>query len=238
MKLFLRTKVLAAALSVFAAGALFTACEEEMPPFLTLDQESVIASPEDSRFVIDVKSNVTWTVSCKADWVKVFGEQGDYKGSFEILIAANKTAGTRTAEVIVSGSGCTSFVNIIQTSGELSLVVPVKEYSAGKDASELAEDDIAFPIEAKYLAQMCVNLIMTYSPEKIILGGGVMERESLLKTIRSETVRLLGGYIQHDMIQKDMENYIVRPQLYPVSGLVGSWYLGMKALKKQNPAGS
>ena len=109
---------------------------------------------------------------------------------------------------------------------------------AGKDASELAEDDIAFTIEAKYLAQMCVNLIMTYSPEKIILGGGVMERGSLLKTIRNETVRLLGGYIQHDMIQKDMENYIVRPQLYPVSGLVGSWYLGMKALKKQNPAGS
>ena len=105
---------------------------------------------------------------------------------------------------------------------------------AGKDASELAEDDIAFTIEAKYLAQMCVNLIMAYSPEKIILGGGVMERESILKTIRNETIRLLGGYIQHDEILKNTDNYIVRPYLYPVSGLVGSWYLGMKALKNNN----
>lgn len=102
---------------------------------------------------------------------------------------------------------------------------------AGKDASELADDDIAFTIEAKYLAQMCVNLIMTYSPEKIILGGGVMERDSMFALVREETVRLLGGYIQHDAILKDIDNYIVKPKLYPVSGLVGSWYLGMKALK-------
>lgn len=108
---------------------------------------------------------------------------------------------------------------------------PAISKRAGRDASELPEDDIAFTIEAKYLAQMCVNLIMTYSPEKIILGGGVMERESLFDTIRGETIRLLGGYIQHDAILKDIDHYIVRPKLYPVSGLVGSRYLGMTALK-------
>ena len=102
---------------------------------------------------------------------------------------------------------------------------------AGKDASGLDADDPAFLLEAKYLAQMCANLVMTYSPEKIILGGGVMERESLLQTIRSETVRLLGGYIQHDRILKETDSYIVRPKLYPVSGLIGSYHLGMKALK-------
>lgn len=104
---------------------------------------------------------------------------------------------------------------------------------AGRDASELEDGDIAFTIEAKYLAQMCVNLIMTYSPEKIILGGGVMERENILRTVRSETVRLLGGYIQHDAILKDTDNYIVLPELYPISGLVGSRYLGMKALNRK-----
>lgn len=130
-------KALVVAIALFVTSYVFTSCKEEEPPFLSIDQESVISSPEDSRFVIDVKSNVTWTASCSADWVKVFGELGEYKGSFEILLAANKSAGTRTAEVIVSGGGCTAFVNIIQTSDNLSLVVPVKEYSAGKDASEV-----------------------------------------------------------------------------------------------------
>lgn len=130
-------KVLPAALALTLAGTVFTSCREEEPPFLILDQDSLVASPEDARFVIDVKSNVSWTASSTADWVKVFGENGDYKGSFEVLLAANKTAGTRTAEIIVTGDGCTATVSVIQTSGELSLVVPVKEYTAGKDASEV-----------------------------------------------------------------------------------------------------
>lgn len=102
---------------------------------------------------------------------------------------------------------------------------------AGKDASTLEDSDPVFSIEAKYLAQMCVNLIMTYSPERIILGGGVMERETLFSAIRKETIRLLGGYICHEEILNNIDNYIVRPKLYPISGLVGSWYLGLKALK-------
>ena len=98
------------------------------------------------------------------------------------------------------------------------------------NAKTLPDDHPIFDIEAYYLAQMCVNLILTLSPEKIILGGGVMAREKLFAKVRQETQRLLNGYIKCNAIINDIDNYIVAPALFPVSGLVGSYLLGKKAL--------
>ena len=101
---------------------------------------------------------------------------------------------------------------------------------AGTEAKNLPDDDPIFTLETDYLAQMCVNLIMVVSPEKIIIGGGVLEREYLLDRVRKETVRMLGGYVQAPEITAKIDSYIVLPELYPVSGLYGSWLLGMEAV--------
>jgi fructokinase len=98
------------------------------------------------------------------------------------------------------------------------------------DARDLPDDHPAFAIEAHYLAQMCVNLILTLSPEKIILGGGVLGRQGLLPMVRKETLRLLGGYVQAAAITENIDSYIVAPALFPVSGLAGSYLLGKQAL--------
>lgn len=100
----------------------------------------------------------------------------------------------------------------------------------GGDARELPDDHPTFAIEAHYLAQMCVNLILTLSPEKIILGGGVLGRQGLLPMVRRETLRLLGGYVQAAAITENIDSYIVAPALFPVSGLAGSYLLGKQAL--------
>ena len=92
----------------------------------------------------------------------------------------------------------------------------------GGDAKDLPDDHPTFAIEAYYLAQMCVNLIVTVSPERIILGGGVMQRQNLLPMVRAETVRLLNGYVQARAITEKIDEYIVAPELFPVRGLVGS----------------
>ncbi len=97
---------------------------------------------------------------------------------------------------------------------------------AGKNADQLTDDDPIFTLEANYLAQMCVNLTMTLSPAKIILGGGVMQRDFLIRMVRRETLRLLGGYIQTEAITARPDSYIVLPELYPISGLVGAWLIG------------
>lgn len=99
------------------------------------------------------------------------------------------------------------------------------------DARELPDDHPVFKIEAHYLAQMCQNLIVTVSPEKIILGGGVMQREGLFPLVRQETLRLLGGYVQSDRLLNHTDDYIIPPALFPVSGLWGAYLLGKKALE-------
>ena len=101
------------------------------------------------------------------------------------------------------------------------------------DARKLPDDHPTFAIEAYYLAQMCANLIVTVSPERIILGGGVMQRTSLLPMVRRETQRLLGGYVASPMVTERMDEYIVAPELFPVSGLVGSYLIGKRALEKR-----
>ena len=103
----------------------------------------------------------------------------------------------------------------------------------GGDAKDLPDDHPTFAIEAYYLAQMCVNLIVTVSPERIILGGGVMQRQNLLPMVRAETVRLLNGYVQASAITEKIDEYIVAPELFPVSGLVGSYLIGKRALEER-----
>lgn len=103
---------------------------------------------------------------------------------------------------------------------------------ANGNAKELPDDHPLFALEAHYLAQMCVNLILTVSPEKIILGGGVMQRASLFPMIRKETQRLLGGYVQTEQVLTGIDGYIVPPALFPVSGLYGSYLLGRQALEQ------
>lgn len=106
---------------------------------------------------------------------------------------------------------------------------PGLEARAGRDPRTLDDDDPALVIEAYYLAQMCVNLILTVSPQRILLGGGVMQRESLLPRVRAKTVELLGGYVQSDAILRHIDSYIAAPALFPVSGLVGAYLLGLEA---------
>ena len=48
---------------------------------------------------------------------------------------------------------------------------------------------------AHYLAAMCANLVLTVSPQRIVLSGGVMLRASLFPKIRQRMVTYLNGYI-------------------------------------------
>ena len=66
----------------------------------------------------------------------------------------------------------------------------------GGDARGLPDDHPTFRLEAHYLAQMCVNLILTVSPQRILLGGGVMQRAALLPMVREETLRRIEAALQ------------------------------------------
>ncbi|NLI21653.1 MAG: ROK family protein [Clostridiales bacterium] len=105
---------------------------------------------------------------------------------------------------------------------------------AGADARTLPDDHPAFIIEADYLAQMCVNLIVTLSPQRILLGGGVMQRRALFGMVRRRVLELLNGYVQADALLNHIDTMIVPPALFPVSGLVGAYLLGKRALQARD----
>lgn len=99
----------------------------------------------------------------------------------------------------------------------------------GKPASELPQDHDAWRLEVHYLAQACATAIVVLSPERIILGGGVMRQEHLFPRIRLQVVRMLGGYVRHPAVLRDCDRYIVPPGLGRNSGMIGALLLAASA---------
>jgi fructokinase len=77
-------------------------------------------------------------------------------------------------------------------------------------------------MEADYVASALVNLILTLSPRKIILGGGVMQRGFLFPEIRRIVQGKLNGYVVHASLQENIDRYIVAPGLGSQSGSLGA----------------
>ena len=92
----------------------------------------------------------------------------------------------------------------------------------GQPAESLPADHPAWALEAHYLALAVVNLVCTLSPQRIVLGGGVMEQAHLFPLIRQEVVSLLNGYIRAAEILGAIDTYMVPPGLGSRSGRLGA----------------
>lgn len=99
-------------------------------------------------------------------------------------------------------------------------------------AYELPADHKAWEIEAHYLAHALMNYVLILSPQKIVMGGGVMKQEHLFSMVRSKLQELLAGYVQHPALQSDIDQYVVSPGLGDNAGLCGSLALAKLALNK------
>lgn len=98
---------------------------------------------------------------------------------------------------------------------------------------ELPADHSAWEIEAFYLAQSIAGAILLLSPEKVILGGGVMQQAQLYPLIREAVKRNLNGYLNAGAILEHIADYIVPPGLGQQAGLCGALALGLSALRNQ-----
>ena len=86
----------------------------------------------------------------------------------------------------------------------------------------LQKKDKAWELEAYYLAQGLVNYILIVSPDKIILGGGLMKQLHLFPLIRKEVSKILNGYVRHANILKNIDDYIVPSKLGDDAGVYGA----------------
>jgi fructokinase len=104
---------------------------------------------------------------------------------------------------------------------------PALEARWEQRGERLPPDHPAWELEARYLALGLVTWICTLSPQRIILGGGVMRRADLFGRIRREVLELLNGYIQAPEILERIDQYIVPPGLGGNAGVLGAIALAL-----------
>ncbi|MDZ7834311.1 MAG: ROK family protein [Alkalibacterium sp.] len=103
---------------------------------------------------------------------------------------------------------------------------PAIEKRYNKKAQYLTDNEKVWEIEAYYLAQALMSYTLTLSPEKIILGGGVMKQTQLFPLVREQLSELVNNYVA----MPDMEDYIVPPKLEDNAGITGCLLLAQKEL--------
>lgn len=108
---------------------------------------------------------------------------------------------------------------------------PAIEERWGKPGKELPSNHPAWNLETNYIAQALQSVVLLLSPNRIILGGGVMQQKHLFPKIRSELSRLLNGYIQTKELLSGLETYIVPPKLGQRAGVLGALSLAISKAK-------
>ena len=89
-------------------------------------------------------------------------------------------------------------------------------------AEELPDEHPAWALEAEYLALGILNIVMVASPHLVVVGGGVLNRPTLLPAVRSRLRELVAGYLQTPLLGVDIDSYVVAPGLGDRAGVLGA----------------
>ncbi len=107
----------------------------------------------------------------------------------------------------------------------------------GALAMTLPPEHPAWALEAQYIGYALNNLVVSLSPQRILLGGGVMQQPQIFPLIRQQFAYVLNGYIQHPQLEPAaLDKFIQPPQLGGRAGILGSLALGQNASQAQHPA--
>ncbi len=101
----------------------------------------------------------------------------------------------------------------------------------GKSAEALKDKPEVWKMEAYYIARALTNTIMILSPQRIILGGGVMHQEQLFPMIRKRVRKNISGYL-HTREMEDLDTYIVPASLHDDQGIMGAVRLAIDAASR------
>ena len=107
---------------------------------------------------------------------------------------------------------------------------PALEKRWGTTASHISPEHPAWDLEVQYIAAGLHSLICALSPQRIILGGGVMQQQFLFERIRLKVRESLAGYISSSKILNEMDEYIVPPALGKQAGALGALALAVSGM--------
>jgi fructokinase len=100
---------------------------------------------------------------------------------------------------------------------------------SGRELQHLDAAHIQWELQADYLGQLCAQLVLTVSPQRIIIGGGVMAQQRLFPLLRERMLHWLGGYVQRAEILADIDHFVVPPGLGSRAGVLGALSLAVDA---------
>ncbi len=99
---------------------------------------------------------------------------------------------------------------------------PAIEKRWGQKGETLPPEHPAWDLEARYIALALANFIVTISPQRIIIGGGVSGQKFLFPMIRDQVKETLNKYVQSSAVGEGIDKYIVPPALGTRSGVLGA----------------
>lgn len=101
---------------------------------------------------------------------------------------------------------------------------------AGKPGAEIQDDDPLWTAVTDELAEAMAMLMVTLSPQRIVIGGGVLQnRPALFSGIHRRTADILAGYLEGIGVEQ-IARIIVRPGLADQAGPLGAVALAYSAL--------
>jgi fructokinase len=100
----------------------------------------------------------------------------------------------------------------------------------GMPGRELPDEHPGWELEAEYLALGLLSIVCVFSPQRIVVGGGVMERGGLLENVRARLRGLLGGYLDAPLLGDEIDAFLVPPALGDRAGVLGAIALAEAAL--------
>lgn len=102
---------------------------------------------------------------------------------------------------------------------------------AGRPGREITPDDPIWQRVTDDLAELMSLLVLTLSPKRIVIGGGVMQdRPQLLSRVQARTAHLLASYVA-DTGLEELERLIVPPTLGADAGPWGAVALALNACR-------
>ncbi|MFT4402021.1 ROK family protein [Bacillus sp. SW14] len=114
---------------------------------------------------------------------------------------------------------------------------PAIEARWGKKAADLSDITQVWELEGYYIAQALSQYILILAPEKIILGGGVMNQRQVFAYIYQYVPKIMNSYLDFSELSENISDYIVPSCLGGNAGIIGTFVLADQALQEASASG-
>lgn len=104
---------------------------------------------------------------------------------------------------------------------------PAIEKRTNLKGNTINENNPVWELIAYYIAQALVNYTLVLSPEKIVIGGGVMKQKQLYPLIRNSFTQLMNEYIEVE----NVDHFIIPPDLNDEQGILGAAVIARETSK-------